>query len=250
VARINIEENLWGDARFLKLCIALGDELRAVGAVVMAWKTAQRFWCPDRKPIPTSDFQTAGLPKALIDVGLAEETPEGIRMRGSEEHFSWWFQRQEAGRKGGLATAERKLATAERPISGVEQIVPSSSSSYSYSLSLSKNKELKALAVARPQPEGIGRFVAEYVKAWQRRYGDKTRPDLGGKVQGQIKAFMKDRDVDRAVQLIQVYFQMDDKWFVTKCHDFGTFIENLDKVGLALDTGNDPSGVNWSEVFK
>ena len=51
---------------------------------------------------------------------------------------------------------------------------------------------------------------------------------------------MSDQQLDRACDLIQVYLQMDDPWFVTKCHDFTTFVSNIQKVSLALDTGEAP----------
>lgn len=37
--------------------------------------------------------------------------------------------------------------------------------------------------------------------------------------------------------MIRTYLEMNDAWFITKAHDFGTFQENLSKVGLKLDTG-------------
>ncbi len=113
MARLNIEDSIWSDTRFMRLCILLGDEARAVGVIVLGWRTAQRYWCPDRKPIPEADFIAAGLPEQLISCGLAERVDGGVRMRGSEEHFAWWFQRQEAGRRGGEAkAAKQKLAVA------------------------------------------------------------------------------------------------------------------------------------------
>jgi hypothetical protein len=85
--------------------------------------------------------------------------------------------------------------------------------------------------------EGVGIFISQYVKAYQRRYTQKARPVLSGKVQGQIKRFVAEHPLERACELIQVYLQMPDPWFETKAHDFTTFLENLNKVGLALDTG-------------
>jgi hypothetical protein len=50
--------------------------------------------------------------------------------------------------------------------------------------------------------------------------------------------------------LIQTYCQMDDGWFLTKGHDFGTFIENLTKVGLALDTGSFTTRADIKQIEK
>jgi len=80
-------------------------------------------------------------------------------------------------------------------------------------------------------------FIIQYVQAYQARYGAKARPDLRGKTQGGIKRLLGEIPLERACNLIQIYLQMNDQWFLTKAHDFGTFAENLGKVGLALDTG-------------
>lgn len=94
-------------------------------------------------------------------------------------------------------------------------------------------------------------FVAKYVKAYQTRYPDGRPEDLhDGKVRGQILNWIKDYPMDRACQLIQVYFQMDTKWFGTKGYDFLTFRNNLNKIGQALDSGKDPDGneVDWQKM--
>lgn len=103
MARLNFEDSIWIDSRFIRLCILLQDEEKALGAVGFAWRTAQRFWCPERRPIPAEVFGRLASAAFLLEVGLARETPEGVYMAGSEEHFKWYFdgleQRREAGRK-------------------------------------------------------------------------------------------------------------------------------------------------------
>jgi hypothetical protein len=91
-------------------------------------------------------------------------------------------------------------------------------------------------------------FIATYVKAYQKRYGEKCRPDLGGKAQGVIKTLLKDTPIQRACELIQVYLQIDNKWFITKAHDIVTFKENLNVIGNALDKGTDSvGGTDWTQ---
>lgn len=98
---------------------------------------------------------------------------------------------------------------------------------------------------------GVRVFIGTYVKAYQMRYGAKTRPDLGGKVQGQIKRFLGDNNgisLATALNMIQVYCQMDGErnWFSIKHHDFTTFLENQNAVRNALANGreeNKPQGI-------
>lgn len=142
MARINLEDSLWSDPRFMKLCVKLQDEEKALGRIIIAWRFAQKFWCPHKKPIPEKTWLEAHLGTELIEVGLAKKMPDGIYISGSEEQFAWWFQRQAAGRKGGLERSKRSLIDRLVPLSGFKQNVPSSSSSSSSS---KKNKNNTAV---------------------------------------------------------------------------------------------------------
>lgn len=92
--------------------------------------------------------------------------------------------------------------------------------------------------------------IGTYRKSFKDRYGEETHPHVGGKEAKQIEAFLKSIPVDRFCALIQVYFQMNDKWFQDKAHDFETFLRNLNKVGIALDTGQNTSSTqtNWGKI--
>jgi hypothetical protein len=290
VARINVESTLWQDKRFQKLLIRVGDRHKAMGLVIDLWTLAQQYWLPDKKLIPECEFDPADLDH-LLAVGLVEQRPEGVYAKGSKDHFSWWFegieQRREAGRKSAETRRQRygnaapagaknapKLAEnprtgSERPFNGTERtsnaLEPSSSSSFSVN---TKDEEsigsLPANAGANPPAEKpAGRFsqenrakarefAAAYVRAYQVRFPGCRPEDLNDdKVRGQILTWIKNYPLERARQLIQVYFQMDTKWFGTKGYDFTTFRNNLNKIGQALDTGQDPDGnkVDWAKVF-
>lgn len=104
----------------------------------------------------------------------------------------------------------------------------------------------KNLAATTPRggtpTERVQRFVAAYVTAHQHRFPGQRPGDLDHpKVRGQIKAFAKDHpDIDRACELIQIYFQLDRPWFRTKGWDFLTFVSNLNAISQAADAGVDP----------
>ena len=113
----------------------------------------------------------------------------------------------------------------------------------------------KALAKREAQSKAAT-FVGAYVKAYQTRFPEGRPEDLqDGKVRGQIMNWISglpegEKSLQRACQLVQVFFQMDTKWFATKGYDFLTFRNNLQKIGQALDSGKDPDGnaINWGEV--
>ncbi len=147
--------------------------------------------------------------------------------------------------KGREGKGTEELKAQAPPITGLEIIGPPGP----WSSQLSMIPEDSS---PTPKQNDTGRFIGTYVRAFQNRYGNKTRPDLGGKTQGQIKSFLKDVPIDRACNLIEVYLQLDTKWFMTKHHDFGTFMNNLNPIGVALDTGasQDPSKINWADIAK
>mgnify|MGYP003343778758 CR=1 FL=1 len=68
-------------------------------------------------------------------------------------------------------------------------------------------------------------------------------------MQGQIRRYLAETPIDRACSLIEQFCAMNDSWFSTKGHDFGTFVENLSKVGLALDVGsNAEPKIDWARI--
>lgn len=275
MARINVETDLWADPRFQELLIRAGDRHKAKGMVLELFTVAQKHWYPDRKLIPIEEIGRAGL-EALIDVGLAEIQPHGVYCRGSEEAFAWLFEKQEAGKKSaevrrakfgtaqpGKARVSRRKKTSpntvrtmfddDRTLFNTARTVPNSPEALTPSPSLNpspdpspnptQNHEVYSVGGESAEADvteiknPVGYFIGVYRNAYRRQYGEDANPDVRGKVQGQIKALLKDVPLQRACQLIQTFCGMNDRWFLTKGHDFGTFIENLSKVGLYLDTG-------------
>ena len=221
----------------------------ALGALVMAWRMAQEYWVPSKKRIPIAKWSLLSAAQAVIDSGLAVLNSDGVYVAGSEEQFAWLFQRAEAGKKGGKASAaarktkgknsKHRLSTAEAKSSETNPLTLSLS--LSHSQDSSSNSEIYSVgegASAAPEIKNpIGYFIGTYAKAYKSRYGEKARPEVGVKIQGRIKTFLEDTPIDRACAMIQTYCAMNDSWFLTKGHDFETFMQNLTKVGLKLDTG-------------
>ena len=243
------------------MCILLKDEEKALGAVGFAWKSAQRYWCPDKKPIPLDVFGRISSGPFLIEVGLARQTEEGVYIAGAEEHFQWWFdgieQRREAGKKSATRPRDEKgrllpnempndANETQRPLddgpTAPNEVQPSSSSSFSKT---KKEEELKAgslrkpptLSVSRQKPVDTPRMVATYCEAYKTKFGH--RPSVSSKEVGLFKALGLAEGVDVACQMIQVYLQMTDAWFQTKNYDVASLWENRNKVKLALNTGRE-----------
>lgn len=106
-------------------------------------------------------------------------------------------------------------------------------------------------APSAPVQNPVGYFIGSYRTAFRKRYPG-VDPDVRGKVQGQIKTLLKDYPLERAIQMIQAYLQMDGHrgWFRTKGHDFTTFIENLNPIAIALAQGEESNApINWEKFW-
>lgn len=101
MARINVEESIWWDERFIKLVLLhRKNKYQAMGALVHFWHIAQRYYVQG-KDVPKDVFHYQKLDKRIIEAGLAEVTESGIRARGGAKMFEWLISKTENGRKGG-----------------------------------------------------------------------------------------------------------------------------------------------------
>lgn len=271
MARINIEECWWSDPRRSKLIrLFQGDTNQADGLAVTAWRLAQEFWKNGKQLIPVAHFESIEANSKLIEANLAEARTDGIYIRGSSQYLEWVADRKRAASEGGKksAAARRKKDGSAQPKSrskpeansnqneaSSNQTQPSVSGSPSSSGSSSGSSCSAGESAAAPPsqektPAPVSVFIGTYVKAYQKRYGEKARPDLSKKVLGQIEKFLVEKPMDRACRLIETYCEMNDSWFFTKAYDFGTFLENQSKVGLMLDTGQGSTQLQGKQAEK
>ena len=264
--RVNIEEKWWSDIRRSMLIAELGFGL-ADGVFLLSIRVSQNF--------SGQSFNATGLlldqwVTALLKCGLASGTIENLYIKGSLEHHKWLESQRERASKGGQNKAKnsKPLAMAKPEVSNglatakpqLSHGLPSYSSSFSKNLNTEETKGTALASVApssissvsvknsKPPSREVSSLVAAYVKAFQARYGSTVRPDVSPKVVGQMKRLLEYTPLERASALVQVYCQMRDPWFEKKAHDFSTFAENLSKVGLALDRGEESTGINWDKL--
>lgn len=250
MARLNIEDKWWTDARRYALAERFdGNLFLADGVMIHFWLEAQKFWGNGRKKIPAFVFKKMTHSQLILDCELAIEQGGLVYVRGSRQWHEWYASRLATSAKGGKSRSNRVKQTPSKPeangVANAESPTPSPAPVPTPSPAL-KNKELKAAVAGAPSPSS--QFIGAYVLAYRKRYGEKARPDIGGKVQGGIKRLLGGMPLERACEMIQVFLQMDDQWFLTKAHDFGTFEQNLTKVGLALDTGKSGGMAEWERT--
>lgn len=99
MSRINIDDKLFGDDRFIEFASLVGNYQQAIGASVQIFRLGQRYWCNDSL-IPLSQFKKIKNSDLFIQSGLASRKKGGVYVCGSHEHFDWIRQKRDAGRKG------------------------------------------------------------------------------------------------------------------------------------------------------
>lgn len=97
-----------------------------------------------------------------------------------------------------------------------------------------KLAKVEIAAPSEPPPK-TNRVIARYCELWKERYGGE--PPISGRVAGQFKTFVKDHGEAKALSFVEGFLEMPDKWFVTKRHDVGTMLANLNAIAQYLATG-------------
>jgi hypothetical protein len=105
MARINIEDRLFGDGRYLGMASYLGNDEVALGKMIKAFRLAQGFYEKGLN-IPEVIFNASGL-DCLILFGLAEKKEDGVYVKGSKKQFSWIEQKSNAGKKSGESRSKK-----------------------------------------------------------------------------------------------------------------------------------------------
>lgn len=145
LARLNFEDDLFSDIRFMKLAMKLDDVDRALGCLVRAWRIAQKWYLKSPQGVPVEEWDKQFLPPEILECGLAKRRGDFVWVMGSDEQFSWLKQRQKAGQNSGKVRSKKALTVVERSLTGDQRL----GTSYSYSSSsLSYDKEEAVVAAS------------------------------------------------------------------------------------------------------
>lgn len=256
MARINVEEAFWTDV--LPLAAKLGDPDRAVGNVLRFWKLAQEKHKAG-KLITEAEFEALGFAPELIPT-FAVRVEGGIQAKGAEKHFSWLRRRVEAGKRGGSKPKQKKAngSKGKHP-----EASPSPSFSYSQDKEEKQNKESAIVAQSAPPQSPAVRqskfsegtrakmlaFLNAYADGYKRKYGGNPEGLRQKAVIGKVGHWIEAVSAERAVNLIQVYLQIDYRPINESYHDLWQFFRHLNRIGVFLDSGKDAHGTDWAYVF-
>lgn len=112
MARINIDDDLFGGGGFIGLLSALKDEEKAMGKILKAYRAAQGYWVKGEL-VPEGLWKALDL-EILIDCDLATRKPTGIYVHGSEKSFDWLLQKSKAGIASGEARRKKSEVFKQR----------------------------------------------------------------------------------------------------------------------------------------
>lgn len=257
MARINIEDRIWGDFRFQDLLIKVGSRHAAKGMILELWMLAQEYWFPEKQFIPPEKIKEFGL-QLVVEAGLAELRNDGYFAIGSEKAFDWLFQKQEAGRRGGeVAAANRALASDKRAKAHVKRKVPSllsslspssllsslssDSSSSSNSDSISKDLNLPTT----PPGKSVPTWEA-YRDSYQKRYG--TPPVRNAAINSQLSGLVKRLGEEEAPYVAEFFLTHNDAFYVKSMHPVGLMLRDAEKLRTEWATGSRMTGAVAREV--
>lgn len=239
--------------------IAVQSRHMAKGILIELFQLAQEFWFPSRQLIPLDRFEAAGLPAVLYAPGgLCEIRGDSVYVRGSDNAFSWLFEKSEAGKIGGRNSAvarKEKYGTAQpgkktqkrrskleaaskQPSNDIEAPEASLLSSLSSSLSsptLSSNSLVRgAHGVSDPHAPPVDSITPTaqvwraYKNAYRRRYHHD--PTYNAKVMGQMRAFVGRVPASEAPLIAEFFVSHPKTFYVQKLHDFGLCLSDAESL--------------------
>lgn len=92
-------------------------------------------------------------------------------------------------------------------------------------------------------------FFTAYAEAYREKYKSPPEGMRDKALVGKVGHWIESVSESRAVQLVQVYLQIDHRMINDSCHDLWHFFRHLNRIGNALTTGVDPGGIDWEYVF-
>lgn len=92
-------------------------------------------------------------------------------------------------------------------------------------------------------------FIARYAELYRAKYNAPPESLHDKALMGKIGHWIESVSSEKATQLVEVYMQIDFKPINDSMHDLWLFFRNLNRIGVALASGQDASGINWGAVF-
>lgn len=236
MARINIEDSLFRDGRWMDLLIKTGCKHKALGMVAGAWMIAQQTWL-EHGCIPVKDWDVSLDP--LIDVGLAERrSDKSVYVRGSEEAFAWLSQKSVNGQRisekklSQLANARSKrwANTSEDSLNGSERNLNGSEA-----LTLSPTPPLSPSLVPTPKVLPSTETWKAYRAAYLERY--RVEPLRDAKTNAQLKRFVERVGQENAPAIASFFVKHNLARYQQNAHSVDDLLYHASKLHTEFSRG-------------
>lgn len=262
--RVNIEASAWGDKRFALLArfIGFADADHALIKCASLWSWQTENYSPST-PTYVVDADTIdvclgkdGSGAAMVRAGLAEEHPDGYRIRGSEGRIEWYWNCRQNAAQGVAARRAKAESSRDRPVHhpvdrpvddcnadnkqqptgqppGEPNRQPTPQPNRQPSLLFVPEAEEKRKAASRKTDSQARRPVgkpAQVIAHWNTRFEKVhgTRPFWSPAVQRLVDGLVKQFDPGEICRRIDIAFDTPPTWPAGP-YDFDTFARHFDK---------------------
>ena len=250
MARINIEDSLYTDARFYELVSLVGSLDTAIGSLVRAFIVAQKYWRKDKSLIPEAEWSKQKLNKALLDCGFASFRNGSYYVHGSEEQFEWLVKKQESGRKGGKVSGESRRndsnnlersnaskneakASKTNPLTLTHSLTHSLTPTLTLSQTQSRSRNILPASL-KAEKEVNKKIWESYFNAYRLRYG--VEPVRNATVNTQISNLRK-RLGEEACKVVEFYLSHNDSFYLKSTHSVGLCLKDCESLRTQMLRG-------------
>jgi hypothetical protein len=219
MARINIEDSIYQDYRFIDLREKVGDHYKALGILISAWALAQKHYLTtvNDRSIPFNEWDRSPF-GVILEVGLATKGNMGVKLCGSDKQFSWLLQRSNAGKTTKTTKKDKRPKTdVKRPLT-VEQ-----------PLTLTPTLTPTPTPTLAPAPTGFPstKIWESYRDAYLLRYG--VEPVRNAKINSQIFQVGKRLGSD-AIEVCKFFLTHNNSWYLQTSHSVDALLKNAESL--------------------
>jgi hypothetical protein len=270
MASIRLEDEARTDPRFVILGKKLGTtRFDARGRTEELWAFCtekQTYYLTETMIDTLAEFE--GFAKLIVsdEIGLADIADKGIRIKGTRGRIEWLKKLRISSKKGGEKTRAKwqakRLAKEKpkpEPKEGALSLVPVPALVLTNNINTEENTGALAPVESGIVPkkskfnqatrQKMVLFIRAYAEAWKAKYNSNPEGLKDKALIGKVGHWIEGVSEQRALDLIQVYLQVDYRQINESCHDLWQFFRHLNRIGIALDSGQDTAGINWAKVF-
>lgn len=253
MARINVEDSIYKDIRFIDLIGKLGGLDTALGSMVRAWSLAQKYYLVNGGKIPKPVWKSQRLRDEIISCGLANDDGDFIYINGSKDQFSWLKARSESGKKSGRSRRDASIKTIKKkheqtrtntnkhePLTLSLSLSPSLSLAQTQTQTQKQEDEILAEPAGSAGVSGGASQIALVWRAYSEAYLDRhgTSPVGNAKTFGMLKNYCKRLPSDECCAVARFYTTHNDRFYTAQMHPVSLLLRDAEKLRTEWVTGN------------